>query len=351
MAERGLRVPSIRLVRDGQTVPPQSYTKTQRLQSTSISDFIDAGRVYEHFAGGATIVLQALHRYWEPLAHFTRDLEIALTHPVQVNVYLTPPRARGLDVHYDTHDVFVMQVSGAKLWRVYGPAVDLPLAHQRRKGKFLDPGQPRIEVELEPGDSLYIPRGFLHAAETAASESTHMTVGVLTYRWMDVMESVMKRASEELFMRAALPPGFAHSPEELEHEVDDRVSEFATWLQSLDKNEIAQSLAERFWRSRSPLLVGQLQQLLSLDSVVDDSIVRRRQGATCLLKVEGDEVSVILGDRRVVMPARLYPALQQIAESSEFKVAELDQHLDAHGRLVLVRRLIREGLLEQALDG
>ena len=31
--------------------------------------------------GGATIVLQSLHRFWPPLARFGRDLELALTHP------------------------------------------------------------------------------------------------------------------------------------------------------------------------------------------------------------------------------------------------------------------------------
>ena len=40
-------------------------------------------------AAGATIVLQSLQRWWAPLTAFSRQLELFLTHPVQVNAYVT----------------------------------------------------------------------------------------------------------------------------------------------------------------------------------------------------------------------------------------------------------------------
>jgi lysine-specific demethylase/histidyl-hydroxylase NO66 len=341
----------LRLVKEGQTLPPDGYTKTIRLQSRAVDDFIDPGKVLQQFADGATIVVQALHRYWAPLSHFCRELELALTHPVQVNVYLTPPHARGLSVHYDTHDVFVLQVSGAKLWKVWGAAVALPLAHQRRTGEVPDPGPPEIEVELTRGDCLYIPRGFLHAAETAASESAHMTVGILTYRWMDVWESVMKSAGNELFMREALPPGFARAPDEHAAEVASRLERMADWIRHVDPATTARSFADRFWANRPPVLSGQLQQILGLEALSDESLVRRRKGTTAQVRIDDEEIVLVLGDRRLRMPARVTPVMAQILESSHFKVAELDEHLDEAGRLVLVRRLIKEGLLEQSFGG
>ncbi len=75
------------------------------------------------FADGATIVLQALHRTWEPVAEDARGLAAALGHPVQVNAYVTPPQNRGFDDHYDVHDVFVVQVEGEKHWRVRPPVL------------------------------------------------------------------------------------------------------------------------------------------------------------------------------------------------------------------------------------
>ena len=87
--------------------------RTREPGSEWLHDVIDPGRVYDAFWHGATIVLQGLQRYWEPLVRFSRELELELSHPVQVNAYVSPPGARGLGVHYDTHDVFVLQ-TGAR---------------------------------------------------------------------------------------------------------------------------------------------------------------------------------------------------------------------------------------------
>ncbi|MFN2490413.1 MAG: cupin domain-containing protein [Actinomycetota bacterium] len=334
-------------MKDGRTLPSESYTKRARLQSRTIEDIIDPGRVLNHLAQGATVVLQALHRYWEPVTRFCRELELDLTHPVQINIYLTPPASRGLDVHYDTHDVFVLQVAGAKHWKVYGSAIDLPLAHQRRKGSYPEPGEAQIDIELAPGDCLYIPRGFLHAAETATSESAHMTVGILTYTWMDVLKAATEKATNEVFLRDALPPGFAHAPADMESRARAVMKEVAAWIERSPVDELMESVAERFWSGRPPLLTGQLQEVLAIDRLGDDSLVRRRAGAVCRLALEGDELVALLGDRRLSMPAHVEGVMRQILDCSEFKIDELASHLDGPSRIVLVRRLIMEGLLEQ----
>ncbi|KPC69204.1 hypothetical protein ADL27_54620, partial [Streptomyces sp. NRRL F-6602] len=70
---------------------------------------------------GATLVLQALHRTWQPVAEFCAGLGTELGHPVQANAYVTPPQNRGFDDHYDVHDVFVLQIEGTKRWLVHRP--------------------------------------------------------------------------------------------------------------------------------------------------------------------------------------------------------------------------------------
>jgi bifunctional lysine-specific demethylase and histidyl-hydroxylase NO66 len=335
-------------VRDGGTVPPSSYTKSARIQSRALDDLVDPGRVLALFADGATIVLQALHRYWEPVASFCRDLETTLTHPVQVNVYLTPPASRGLDVHYDTHDVFVLQVSGAKHWEVFDRAFHDPLAHHRRTGSYPDPGTPAIDVELKPGDCLYIPRGFLHGAETTGRESTHMTVGILTSTWMDVLAAATKRAEHEPFMRAALPPGFASDPASVRASAADAFHRLARWIEELDPVELVDDVAQRFWATRAPMLGGQLQELLDLDGISDATTVRRRRGTVMRARLDGDRLLVTLGDRVLDMPAHIAPALRAIEERTELMVGDLSPHLDEAGRTVLVRRLVAEGVLERA---
>jgi cupin superfamily protein len=347
------RVPYFRMVKDGKPLPPAAYTKSGRIGSMPLSDLADPGRIFDQFAGGATIVLQGLQRFWAPLTAFSRDLELFLTHPVQVNAYLTPPASRGLGVHHDTHDVFVLQVHGRKLWQVWDAAVPFPLGHQTK----LPPGAespaepPLVEAELAPGDCLYVPRGFRHAARTAEDASLHLTVGMLTYNWNDLLREVLDLATEETWFREGLPVGFAEDPAALEASLAERVAELRRFLDKVDLSRVADRAVNRFWANRAPMLRGQLRQLLTLDRLDDSTEVGRRPGATCRLRTTGDRLEVLLGDRTLTMPARLEPALRQVLDADRFTPADLAGRLDRPSRLVLVRRLVREGLLQPPAVG
>ena len=342
------RTPAFRLVKDGQPLPPASYTKSGRIGSQPLADLADAGKVYDHFHAGATIVLQGLHRWWPPLTAFCRDLELFLTHPVQVNAYLTPPASRGLGVHHDTHDVFVLQVHGRKLWQVWDAAVPFPLPHQRKlpPGAEVPVGVPLVDAELGPGDCLYVPRGFRHAARTAETASLHLTVGISTHNWNEILREVVELATEEAWFREGLPVGFADDPAALTSSLAERVAELRRFLDKVDLDQVAGRAARRFWAGRAPLLGGQLQQLLDLDELDDATVVRRRPGAVCRLEVGGERLTLLLGDRELTMPARLEPAVRALLAAGSFAVADLAGLLDGPSRLVLVRRLVREGLLE-----
>ncbi|HEV2920761.1 MAG TPA: cupin domain-containing protein [Actinomycetota bacterium] len=347
------RHPAFRMVRDGRQLDPRSYTRSGRVGGQPVHDLADPGRVYEQFHAGATIVLQSLHRFWPPLTRLARDLESALTHPVQVNAYVTPPASRGLGVHRDTHEVFVLQVHGRKLWQVWDAAVPFPLGHQTK----LPPGAeapteaPLVEAELAPGDCLYVPRGFRHAARTAETASLHLTVGMLTYNWNDLLREVLDLATEESWFREGLPVGFADDPAALEASLAERVAELRRFLDKVDLTRVAERAVNRFWTNRAPMLQGQLRQLLTLDELDEATVLERRPGTTCRLRVTGDRLELLLGDRTLTMPAGLEPALRQVVAADRLTPADLAGHLDGPSRLVLVRRLVREGLLQPTAVG
>ena len=125
-----IRYPALRLVRDGGQLAGRRYTSdvSWRPPFTSTAD---VPRVLAEWEAGATIVLQALHVNWHPLAVFCRLLEEALGYAVQANAYYTPRGSQGFAVHHDTHDVLVLQVAGEKRWFLYEPLLELPLKHQR----------------------------------------------------------------------------------------------------------------------------------------------------------------------------------------------------------------------------
>ncbi len=202
VCETGLRVPAFRLVKEGAQLPLAGYTEDIAWRPGSFSGTAVVDRVAEEFAGGATIVLQALHLHWPALALYCRELEIALGCPVQANAYFTPASARGFAVHHDTHDVFILQVAGRKRWRVYEPVVELPLKDQRWSPSLGDPGEPVEDLVLEAGDTLYLPRGWPHEATTSDDESLHLTIGMHPPTRLDALRMALGRVRR----RRGVPP-------------------------------------------------------------------------------------------------------------------------------------------------
>jgi hypothetical protein len=367
----GLRRPAFRLVRDGDVIPPADYTRTARTGGSRIDDLIDPGRVLDLFAGGATVVLQSLQRWWLPASGFCRDLELALGHAVQANAYLTPAGAAGLAPHHDTHDVFVLQVAGTKHWIVREPVVDTPLARHVSDHEAAAAQPVLFETDLGPGEALYLPRGYVHSAAAQEGVSLHITVGVLATTVHDVLQRLVEQAAEEPAFRRSLAPGWAFDDAVAVAAVKGAVAELVAWLEQVDGGGVAEALRDRWTSGRSPLLDGQLLEVAALDRLDDDTTVVRRPGSVARLAVDepagaprvdpptdtaggAPRLRLTLGDRRLAMPAAVAPAVRRLLDGRPHRVGDLADMLDAPSRLVLVRRLVREGVLRSvppAADG
>jgi bifunctional lysine-specific demethylase and histidyl-hydroxylase NO66 len=340
----GLRRPAVRLVRDGEMLPPGDYTKTARTGATRFDDLIDPGRALDLFAAGATIVLQGLQRWWPPATRFCRQLELGLGHAMQANAYLTPAGSAGLAPHHDTHDVFVLQVAGSKHWTVREPVVDTPLPRHVSDHDTAAAQPVLFEADMQPGDVLYLPRGFVHSAAAQQGVSLHLTIGVLATTVHDVLRLLVDRAGDEVAFRRNLPPGWPDDPAAAAAAVKSAVADLAHWLGTVDAGELAAALADRFVSNRTPLLDGQLLEIAGLDAIGDATVVEPRAGTVAALRPDLDRLRLVLGDRVVVLPAPVEPAVRRLLDGST-RVGDLADMLDPPSRLVLVRRLVREGAL------
>ena len=262
---------------------PQPFSKTANVH-----------RVLEEFEAGATVVLQGLHYNWRPLAEFCRGLEAALGHPVQANAYYTPRGSQGLPVHHDTHDVFVLQVSGHKRWLVYNPVFELPLRDQRYKAELGAPGDPVHDLTLSAGDVLYLPRGWMHEALTSDADSLHITVGVNVYSWIDAVRAAVESCADDIEFRRSVPADGEPSIDLLE-----RVRE------RLAADDVARRKRSRLVRSRRPILGGQLGQLRALDDLAADTELVRRP--TVIAELDG--AALVFEGKRVSFPAQAEEAL------------------------------------------
>ena len=324
----GLRHPAFRLVKAGEKLDLGSYTRSIPWRPAPFTATAEVGRVLAEFEAGATLVLQGLHLFWPPLAEFCRTLEAELGHPAQANAYFTPRDAQGLPVHHDTHDVFSLQVEGEKRWLVYEPALELPLKEQRYEPELGGPGEVVHDVTLRPGDTLYLPRGWLHEAATSSSDSLHVTVGVNVYTWLDAFKAALEECAEEVAFRRS-PDGDA----------DDLVDRLRA---RLEREDVARRRRRRLVGSRRPILDGQLTQLRALEDLTLETLVERRP--TVLFELDG--ATLVFEGKEVVFPEEARADLELVAQADEpFRPADLLGDLDNETRLVLVRRLVREGFL------
>ena len=142
---------------------------------------VDLPGLFSAFDKGATLVVSRFHELHPALMRYCRGLEQVFLHGVQANIYLTPPGAQGFRVHYDTHDVLVLQVVGEKRWRLWdGQPVPRPTWRTPWPGNIEPEGEPAT-LTMRPGDTLYVPRGVMHdaAAQDGDEPSLHITVGLL----------------------------------------------------------------------------------------------------------------------------------------------------------------------------
>ena len=333
LTETAIRTPSVRLAQDGTVLPESAYTRSATLAGKALTGLVDARKALALFDGGATIVFQGMHRYWAPLTRLVAELELELGHPCQVNAYLTPPGSQGFAVHEDSHDVFVFQTHGTKQWEVHAPEGD---------GESVD------DVLMEPGLSMYLPTGTPHAARAQDTVSLHVTVGINQLTWRGLVERSV-RAVLDGVPDEHLPAGYLDDPLELAGRLGQQLEQVGGHIQRLDAMAAVESEVRRFLTSRSPRLPGGLTDVLDVRELTDDSVLARRPGHPCVILDRSESVLVLLGDRELTIPAWVRPALERLRHTERFTPADLADHLDESSRLVLCKRLVREGLL--TVDG
>jgi lysine-specific demethylase/histidyl-hydroxylase NO66 len=331
----GLRHPAFRLAKAGERLRLRDYSTDISWRPEPFAKTADAEAIAAAFADGATIIVQGMHHWWPALSRFCRELEAELGHPAQANAYYTPRDSQGLPVHHDTHDVFVLQVAGEKRWLVYEPVLELPLRDQRYDSALGTPGEPVHDVVLRAGDTMYLPRGWLHQAVTSETDSLHLTIGVNVYPWIEAVRAALAECADDVEFRRSVP-----ADGEGGRDLLDALAE------RLDPEAVAARTAGRFVDGRRPILDGQLAQLRALEEIDTGTRVERRPTVLALFEFGDGRVRLRFHGKTVSFPSRAAGEVEHLAfADAPTAIGDLPGSLDEDGRLVLVRRLVREGFL------
>lgn len=340
------RYPAIRLAKGGGYFAPEAYTRDVKHGDESFIGIADVKRISEEYRRGATVALPAIQRTWKPLGLLCDALQQELDHAVHANVYITPGNAAGFTPHYDIHEVFVLQVAGKKRWSVYEPTVPLP-----HRGQAFTPqaysGQPPIaEVDLDPGDLLYLPRGFLHSTATAHGFSAHVTIGVTVYTWADLIRQYLQAGNEVLDLRRSLPPGFASKPELKAQLVDQLAAGLERLRAETDPNALIDVFTERVRAAQVPRPAPFRADI----TVVDSTTTVKMPSATSYRFLQEAESAVLeFKGVRYQLPPPVASTLRAMVDLDMFRPEDLPAHLNREANLGFSRQLVDIGFLELVL--
>lgn len=354
LSRRGLRTPFLRIAKQGRVLAAREFTRAGGL-GAGVTDQVADDKVLGLVAEGATLVLQALHRNWPPLMRFGSTLSIELGHPVQINCYLTPPQNQGFAPHYDTHDVFVLQVSGRKRWVVHQPVLTDPLPgqdwEQHRAAVAARAAEPPLlDLTLQPGDALYLPRGFIHSAVAQGETSIHLTVGVHPVTRHALLKHVLAEAAAEPALRASLPLGGDLADEaRLADQLRETVRAFVAFADAGRLPQVAGRLNDELADSTRPDPIEPMAQLAALAALTPSARFRLRPGLRARLRRSSDEVLVKAIDTNLSLPLSAESALELVLSGEPVSAVELPG-LDDEAALSLVRKLLTAAVLVPERD-
>ncbi|PGH48132.1 cupin domain-containing protein [Streptomyces sp. Ru87] len=176
---RSVANPQFRFFKGGEELHPDAYLDRQVTPRGQAIPMADMRRVGNLLREGATLVLDQSNVFDPTMEVACRALQWWSREHVQANVYLTTNDASGFDLHWDDHDVLIVQLAGEKEWEVRGASRPVPMFRDAERNNT-----PSEEVVwsgvMKAGDVMHIPRGYWHAATRVGQgggHSTHVTFG------------------------------------------------------------------------------------------------------------------------------------------------------------------------------
>ena len=294
---------------------------------------------------GGTLVLDQLQRHDPKLGLLCRVLAAEVGHRFHANLYLTPPNGRGFTPHWDNHDVFVLQLVGSKHWKVETQRRKIPARGEQMGEEGRELVGELLSFRLDQGDAIYIPRGFVHAAECASEPSLHTTLGVSAYEYEDVLRTVITAAVQrDASLRAVLPLGFMHGL--YSAEITNRARQ--AFVQAADDaflREVFDQYRDELVKAFTLDISGQVEEFFQSTPLGLEDRVGPRRGAVYRVHRGEDSVRLNLGSRSVTFPGLFRKAVDYALATPAFHIRELPGEIDNEERIVFIERLIQEGLV------
>lgn len=337
---RTLSSPQLRCFKGGEEMHPDAYLinmPSRRGPSLSVARM---DRLAEHIRSGCTIVLDSFDTFDPTMEVACRALQWWSRELVQVNTYLTTADAAGFDLHWDDHDVLIVQLGGEKSWEVRGASRAVPMYRDAEPNR-----EPSEEVvwsgTMWPGDVMHIPRGYWHQAtrtDRGDGYSLHITFGFVKRTGVDWFTWLADRSREcDLFRHDLIRSG---DPNE---RADQELA-----LRALLPELVAKYNASTFLAARE-------QERPARRHVSTSGTFGPPTDVVCVtefppaIEVKGDTIEVLAVGKAITFVARAEPALRLLLSGNPANLAEISQ-MTGINAVVLAQTLMDHGLCAELTE-
>ncbi|MGH3693324.1 MAG: JmjC domain-containing protein [Pseudonocardiaceae bacterium] len=337
---RSLEPPQFRCFQDGHELHPNEYVTsmvTRRRQAIRMVDMHSLARL----AGeGFTAVLDALDVFDPTMEIACRAFQWWSRERVQVNAYLTTQDAPGFPLHFDDHDVLIVQLAGHKNWEVRGSSRVAPMYRDAMPN--LTPSDELVwSGALRAGDVMHIPRGYWHRAtrdDCGAGLSLHVTFGFVKRTGVDWLAWVADRSREEELFRRDLIRSGTSGGRAIQ---DDALTSTAGAL-------LSQWSPEKFLarREQESIRTRVVPALTALDE--SGSIVCVTEFPPQMSKV-GEHVLLVAAGKKLTFKRAAVPALRKLVSGDPVQVGKVSAETGVDARR-LGDVLIQEGICAQLTE-
>ncbi len=335
----------------GEQAPLDAYVVSSpaiRWRSTGkpASTHLDPRKVIALFERGYTVVIKDAGLLSARLQRWCNRLQRDLGAYAGANVYFTPPGAQGFDVHHDSHDTLTVQIEGRKTWRIYEPAVELPLESQPlHRGTAAPPLTLHAAVDLAAGDTLYLPRGYAHEAVAAGTRALHVTFALAPLRTIDLLHAALDAAAlHDVALRRALPVGWQDDPAFSARFADALAPQLAATFDEATLAAAARTVLDDLFAASRNDPGAAFDQLDGIDALGPDSVLRLNDRIPALLRERATTVDLLIPGKSLGFPAVCRAALERL-RAGPVRFADLDLPLPDADRRLFVKTLILEGLM------
>jgi ribosomal protein L16 Arg81 hydroxylase len=196
--------PLIKLFREGNPVDPQYYI--DHMDKPPEYRQLNAGRLVASLAQGASLVIDGIQKNVPAIRHLSGQFEEIFRASNLVNLYAGWGAKNTFHLHWDPQEVFILQLSGRKHWKIHAPTRPFPLKDEPEKTP--EPSGPPVwEGVVDDGDLLYLPRGWWHLVHPLDEPSLHLNVGIETATGADFLRWWLPRLLQHEEVRRDLPLG------------------------------------------------------------------------------------------------------------------------------------------------